>query len=345
MDSAGPTQSHAELPPAARLTEMIFGFMISQAIAVAANLGIADLLGDGPKHIDELARRAGAHSGALYRLMRALASVGVFAEEGERRFRLSALAEPLRADAPGSLRAFSMYMSAGYHMNAWGELLYSVRHGAPAFDYLNRSGVFEYFQRNPADAEIFNNAMTSLSSSVAEPIVSAYDFSGISKLVDVGGGHGYLLCSVLRRYPRMSGILYDAESVTRGATSVVRQQGVGDRCELAAGDFFQSVPAGADAYMMKHIIHDWDDEKSARVLGNCHRAMDPKGRVLVIEMVVPEGNVPSPSKLLDLEMLLFLRGYERTEKEFRALFRSAGFELTRVVPTETPYSIIEGVKL
>jgi hypothetical protein len=345
MDSAAETQPQAESPPAARLSEMIFGFMISQAISVAANLGIADLLRDGPKHVDELARRAGAHSGALYRLMRALASVGVFAEEGGRRFRLTPLAEPLRADAPASLRAFSMYMSARYHMNVWGELLYSVRHGTPAFDHLNGSGVFEYFQKNPADAEIFNNAMTSLSSSVAEPIVNAYDFSRISKLVDVGGGHGYLLCSVLKRYPEMSGILYDAQSVTNGAASLVRAQGLEGRCELLSGDFFQSVPDGADAYMMKHIIHDWEDEKSARILGNCRRVINPKGRVLVIEMVVPEGNVPSPSKFLDLEMLLFLRSYERTEKEFRTLFRSAGFELTRVVPTETPYSIIEGVRL
>jgi SAM-dependent methyltransferase len=343
MDQKMLTSKHEEPPASAQLMQMIFGFMISQAISVAATLGIADLLQDGPKPVNELARRAGVHPGALYRLLRALASAGVFAEDGERRFHLTPLAEPLRADAPDSLRAFSIFFGADFHLRVWGELLYSVKHGEPAFNHLHNSEVFEYLEQNREHAEIFNNGMTSLSASVADPIVSAYDFSGIGKLVDVGGGHGYLLAAVLKKYPAMAGVLYDAQSVINGATNVL--SGVESRCELVAGDFFESVPPGGDAYMMKHIIHDWEDDKSLKILRNCHRVMNPGGRLLVVEMVVPEGNAPSPGKFLDLEMLLFLRSCERTEKEYRALFHKGGFELTRVVPTDTPYSVVEGVRV
>jgi O-methyltransferase domain/Dimerisation domain len=344
MDETMQTRKNDEPPASAQLMQMIFAFMVSQAISVVATLGIADLLKDGPKEIDELGRRAGAHPRALYRLLRALASVGVFAEDGERRFRLTPLAEPLRADAPDSLRAFSMFFGADFHLRVWGELLYSVKHGQPAFNHLHNSEVFEYLERSPEHAEIFNNGMTSLSASIADPIVSAYDFSGIRKLVDVGGGHGYLLSAVLKKYPAMQGVLYDAQSVINGAGNVLRTQGVERRCELVAGDFFQSVPPGGDAYVMKHIIHDWEDEKSIQILRNCHGVMNSNGRLLVVEMVLPEGNKPSLGKFLDLEMLVFLRSCERTEKEYRALLDKAGFELARVVPTDTPYSIVEGVR-
>ncbi|HEX2225577.1 MAG TPA: methyltransferase [Candidatus Binatia bacterium] len=343
MDEAMQARKAEDASASAQLMQMIFGFMTSQAISVAASLGIADLMRDGAKSVDELALRSGAHAGALYRLMRALASVGVFAEDGERRFCLTPLAEPLRSDAPDSLRAFSIFFGADFHLRVWGELLYSVKHGQPAFHHLHNSEVFEYLERNPVHAEVFNNGMTSLSASVADPIVSTYDFSGFRKLVDVGGGHGYLLAAVLKRYPGLTGLLYDTPLVLNGAGSVLR--GVESRCELVAGDFFDSVPPGGDAYMMKHIIHDWEDEKAIKILRNCHRVMDPEGRLLVIEMVVPEGNAPSPSKFLDLEMLLFLRSCERTEKQYRELFKKGGFELTRVVPTSTPYSIVEGVRI
>jgi SAM-dependent methyltransferase len=336
---------NVEQPPSAQLMQMIFGFMISQAVSVAASLGIADLLKDGPRDVEDLARRAGVHGGALYRLLRALASVGVFAEEEERRFRSTPLAEPLRADAPDTLRDFSIFFGADFHLRVWGELLYSVKHGQPAFNHLHNSEVFEYLAQHPAHAEVFNSGMTSLSASVSDPIVSAYDFSGIARLADIGGGHGYLLSTILKHYPAMTGVLYDAQAVISGAANVLKRQGVERRCEFVAGDFFESVPRACDAYIMKHIIHDWEDDKSLKILRNCHRAMNPKGRLLVVEMVVPEGNAPSPSKFLDLEMLLFLHSLERTEKEYRALFTEAGFELTRVVPTPTPYSIVEGVRI
>ncbi len=333
-----------EPPLATQLIQMIFGFMPAQAIATAAKLGIADLLKDGPRPVEDLAQATRTHGRSLYRLLRALASVGVFAEDADGRFRLTEMAEPLRSDVPESLRAFSIYFGADFHMRVWEDLLYSVTHGQPVFQHIHNKGVFEYFEDHPGHAKIFNDAMTSFSASVSEPIVRAYDFSGIGKIADVGGGHGLLLSAILNEHPAMKGVLYDAPSVIGGAKNLLDAQGVGARCELVAGDFFQSAPA-AEAYIMKHIIHDWEDEKSIKILRNCHGAMTGKGKVLVVEMVVPEGNAPSPGKFIDLEMLLFLHGYERTEKEYAALFEKGGFKLTRVVPTESPYSIVEGVRI
>ena len=241
---------------------------------------------------------------------------------------------------PGSLRSFCIYMGADFHLRVWEDLLYSVTYGK--FNHIHNKGVFEYFEENSGHATIFNDAMTSLSASVSEPIVNTYDFSGIAKLADVGGGHGLLLSAILKKYPAMKGILYDAASVVSGAKGLLAAQGVNERCERVAGDFFESAPP-ADAYIMKHIIHDWEDEKSITILRNCRQAMTGNGKVLVVEMVVPEGNTPSTSKFLDLEMLLFLHSHERTEKEYGALFEKAGLTLTRVVPTESPYSIVEGV--
>ena len=344
MSNPQPSKANQEMPPSAQLTQMIFGFIPAQAIATAAKLGIADLLKDGPRKVDDLARASGTHNRSLYRLLRALASVGVFAEEADGTFRLTPIAEFLRSDVPGSLRAFSIYFGADFHLRVWEDLLFSVTHGKPVFNHIHQKGVFEYFEDNSEHAKIFNDAMTSFSASVSEPIVDAYDYAGIGKLADVGGGHGFLLSAILKNYPAMKGILYDAGSVVAGAKNLVASQGVSERCDLVAGDFFESTPA-ADAYIMKHIIHDWEDEKSIRILRNCRQSMTGNGKVLVVEMVVPEGNTSSPSKFLDLEMLLFLHSYERTEKEYAALFEKAGFRLTRVVPTESPYSIVEGVRV
>ena len=322
---------------------MVFGFMPAQAIATAAKLRIADLLKDGPRSIDDLAHATHTHSRSLYRLLRALASVGVFAEDSDGTFRLTRLAEPLRSDVPDSLRAFSMYFGADFHLRIWANLIYSVTRGRPVFDHIHKKAAFEYLGDHPDQAKTFNAAMTSLSAWVSGPIVDAYDFCKIGNIVDVGGGHGLLLSTILKKHPTMKGILYDGAPVISGAKSVLEAHGVGERCELIAGDFFESVPA-SDAYIMKHIIHDWDDDRCIQILRNCRRAMTNRGNVLVVEMVVPEGNTPSASKFLDLEMLLFLHGYERTEKEYTALFEKAGFELTRVVATASPYSIVEGVR-
>ncbi len=326
-------------PPAAQLMQIFFGIIPTLAIGAAAKFGIADFLKDGPKTADELASLAGVHSRSLYRLLRATASVGVFSEDADGRFSMTPLAEPLCNDAPDSVRSFAIFFSDDWHMRVWAELNYSVQHGAPAFDRINGKEFFPYLEENPAHAKIFNDAMTSNSAAACAAVLGGYDFSGINKLIDVGGGHGLLLTSIMEKYPQMSGVLYDAQSVIDGATAIIS-----GRCEAVGGDFFQSVPAGGNAYIMKHIIHDWDDEHSLKILHNCHESMSENGKILVVEMVIPEGNTPSLGKFLDLEMLLFLRSFERTEAEYRALFYQAGFELTKIVPTASPYSVIEGVR-
>lgn len=339
------SQVTAEVPPAARLMQMIFGFATTQAISVAARLNLADLLKDEAKSADELARATGAQPGALYRLLRALASVGIFAEDDAARFSLTPLAELLRSNTPDSLRDFSILIGADWHWRAWGDLFGSVQSGQPAFEKIYDKAFFEYLGENTGPARVFNNAMTSISTISSGAVVDGYDFAGIDKLVDVGGGHGMLLSSILEKYPRMSGIIMDAPSVIKGTKEAIEARGLSERCGVVGGDFFASVPAGGDAYIMKHIIHDWNDERASTLLRCCHRQMPAEGRLLVVEMVIPEGNAPSFGKLMDLEMLVLLRSFERTEAEYDELFKQSGFRLPRIVPTKSAYSVIEGVPI
>ena len=330
--------------PGAQLLAILFGFIGTKALSLAAKLGIADMLKDGPQSVTELARLAHCQPQPLYRLLRALAGSGVFAEEKEGHFRLTPTAELLRSDAPGSLRGFAIYFGADWHWRVWEDLEYSVREGKPSFEQIYGMPMFEYLPKNPEQAGVFNDAMTSFSAATSAALLEANNFSGIKKLVDVGGGHGFMLTSILEKYPEMQGIVFDAPPVIDGARKQIAARGLKARCEAVAGNFFESVPAGGDAYVMKHIIHDWDDEKALKILRNCHQAMTPDGRIFIIEMVIPEGNTPSIGKLLDLAMLVFLHSFERTEDEYRALYEQAGFELTRVVATNSPYSVIEGVR-
>ena len=337
-------KSPQQAPPSARLMEMIFGFALSRSIAVAAQFGVADLLKDGPKSADELAQAIGAHPRSLYRLLRALAGAGIFAEEADGRFSLTPLSELLRSDAPESLRAFAAMMANAVNFETWAQLPYSIETGKPAFPHKFGMPWFAWLEQNPVEGKAFHDAMTSLSAGAVTAVVNAYDFSGINKLVDVGGGHGLLLASVLSKCPNMKGVLYDEPTVIQGAAEALAAHGVADRCETVGGDFFLSVPAGGDAYILKHIIHDWSDEECLTILSHCHAGMTAGGKVLIVEMVIPGRNVPAVSKFLDLEMLLFLTGRERTEAEYRALLERAGFELTRIVPTPSPYGVIEGVR-
>lgn len=339
------TEQKSDVPASAQLLPMIFGFMTSQAISVAAKLGVADLLVEGAKTPDQLAQTTGVKPRPLYRLLRALASVGVFAEDEAGRFGLTPLAEPLRSDAPDSLRAFAIFLGADWHWRVWSDLFYSAQTGQPAFERVYGKAYFDYLAENPDPARVFNDAMTSFSASVSAAVIDAYDFTGITKLVDVGGGHGLLLAAILQNYPQMSGVLFEAPFVAEGAGDAIKGRGLARRCEVVGGDFFGSAPAGGDAYIMKHIVHDWDDESALTILQNCHRAMTKNGKLLVVEMVIPEGNAPSLGKFLDLEMLLFLHSYERTEAEYRALFERAGFKLTRIVPTRMPHSVIEAMRI
>ena len=333
-----------DIPPEAFLTQLAFGAMMTQALYVAARLGVADLLATKPQTVGELAAATKTHERSLYRLLRSLASAGIFQEIEPKVFAHTPYSEPLRSDAPGSIRNGAIFMGEEWHWRVWSGMLYSVQTGKPAWGHVHGAEVFDYLAENPRQAEIFNNAMTDMSVVTAPAIVEAYDFSGIETLTDIAGGHGYLLAQVLRANPTMKGILFDVPPVIAGAGALLEKEGVGERIEKVSGDFFAAVPKNADAYMMKHIIHDWDDERATKILQNIREAMAEDGKVLIIEVVVPEGNEPHYSKLLDLEMLVSPGGVERTAREYGELLAAAGLRLTRIIQTKSPFSIIEGVR-
>ena len=321
---------------------MVAGSWISQAVYVAAKLGIADLLQDGGKPIDTLADATQTHAGALYRLLRALASLDILAEDDHGRFHLTPLGECLRTDAAGSLRAFAIMLGEEQHWRAWGNALYSIRTGQSAFDYVFGMPHFQYFAEHPEAAKVFNQAMTSRSGEENAAIISAYDFANFGAVVDVGGGQGALLAAVLKTASNTRGVLFDLPHVIAAARAAAGEQRA--RYEFREGDFFKAVPAGADAYILKKVIHDWDDERALAILKRCREAIPKTGRLLLIEPVIPLGNTPSFNKLLDLLMLVWTSGgKERTDIEHRSLLRSAGFEARRVIPTNSPLSIIEAV--
>lgn len=329
--------------PSARqqLAAMLGGYYLSQAIYVVARLGLADLLGDRPRTSEELAPATGGHPRSLHRLLRTLAGFGIFREEAGL-FYLTGLSELLRGDAPGSLRATAVTLGET-HYPAFGELLHSVRTGRPGFEKVFGVSLFEYFAANPEAARDFDAAMEGLRSQAAGAMLEAFDWSGARTLVDVGGGTGGLLEAVLTRYPAMRGVLWDLPHVAEAAEARLLASGVGDRCAVAGGDFFESVPAGGDVYLLRHIIHDWDDARALRILANCRRAMDGSGRLLLVESVIRPSNEPSLGKSLDLLMLALTGGTERTEAEYRGLLRAAGFQLVRVVPTSADFDVLEAV--
>jgi O-methyltransferase domain/Dimerisation domain len=342
MTTVSPTQTTTEAPPQAEMMQLIFGFMVSQALYVAAKLGVADLLKDGPKDFNELARATGSHAPSLYRVLRALSSVGVFTETDPGVFGLTPLAATLQTDAPDSMRAMSIFLGGQCNWQAWGDILHSVKTGESAFEHVFGMGFFQYVEQHAEESKVFNEAMTSNSVPFNQAVAAAYDFSPIAKLIDVGGGHGSLITTILKAYPGIQGILFDAPHVSEGARRRIEAEGVTERCTVMAGDFFESVPAGGDAYIMKHIIHDWDEARAIMILKNCRRAMHEDARLLIVEEVIPCGDEPSIGKFIDLEMLLMPGGRERTEAEYRTLFEAAGFKLTRITPTQSPLSVIEG---
>ena len=338
------TQSNApSTPPEAVLTQLITGSLGSQAVYVAAQLGIADLLVDGPKSAEELARSTGVDGSSLYRVLRALASFGVFSERADGTFELTPTADLLRSDSPSSLRCLAIFMGEDWHWRVWGRTLYSVRTGKPAWDQEHGCDVFPFFAANSEAAKIFDQAMTSLSNLAIKAVIEGYDFSGIETLVDVAGGHGRLLTAILEANPDAKGILFDQSHVISGAREKEEVKKLSDRCQLSSGDFFQSVPAAADAYIMKHIIHDWDDERALQILKNIRNVMSKDGRVLLVESVITAGNTPDFGKLLDIEMLVSPGGKERTAEEYAELFARAGLRLTQIISTKSPYSVIEAV--
>jgi hypothetical protein len=319
------------------------GYEMSACLYVAAKLNIADLLAGGPRPVETLAEEAGSKADPLYRVLRALVSIGVFSEPQPRTISLSPAAELLRSDVPGSVHHMVLWNAHPFLIHVTSDLLHSVQTGKPAIEHLCGKPCFECFAAMPEVNYAFNEGMTAISADLAPAVLDAYDFSGVGTLMDVAGGHGYFLCEALKRHPRMKGILLDQPSVVEGAKCVLCEMRVEDRCQPIAGNFFEHVPAVADAYFMQHIIHDWDDEPALRILGNVRQALAgrPGGRLVLVDMVLPDDSRPHPGKLLDLLMLMLPGGRERTETEWCILLAKAGFTLIRVVPTKAAESVIE----
>jgi O-methyltransferase domain/Dimerisation domain len=330
-----------EPTPQDRMAGMITGYWVSQMVHVAARLGLADLLAGGPRTADELAQATGTHARSLYRLLRALASVGVFSEGESQQFTQTPLSECLRRDVPGSQWAMAVMMG-DEHYHAWGDLLESVRTGQTAFDRLYGQPIFDYLGEHPEQAQVFDAAMTSIHGRETQAMLDAYDLSGVHVLADVGGGNGSNLIGILGRYPEMRGVLFDLPHVVVRAVANLEQAGLSGLCEVVGGDFFASIPVEADAYFLRHILHDWDDERAGLILRNLRTSMPQGARLLVVEHVLPPGDEPSFGKLLDLNMLLLPGGVERTEDEFRRLYEAAGFRLTRIVTAQGDLSVVEG---
>jgi hypothetical protein len=329
-------------PPPIAMTQLITGGLwITKSIYVVAELGIADLLADGPQDAETLAERCGAHGPSLYRVLRALASIGIFAEDERGRFGLTPLAATLRRDVSGSVRDLARLWGVDWHWGAWNSFIDTVRTGQDAVNLHFGKPLFAFFGEHPDRAQLFEGAMTTFSAQEADAIASAYDFSGIGTLTDLGGGHGLLLATILRANPALRGVLFELPFALDGARRLLAEQRLSDRSTVVGGDFFEGVPP-SDAYILKNIVHDFDDARATAILASARRALKPGGRVLVVQEVLPPGNAPSGGKLLDMQML-FIGGKERTETEYRALFAAVGLRLARVIPTQSPLQIIEGV--
>jgi ubiquinone/menaquinone biosynthesis C-methylase UbiE len=332
------------LPPAAqRMNQLLLGQFVARSLALAAELGIADLLRSGPLSLDELAVRTGSNPDALYRMLRALASIEVFAEQPGKLFGNSELSECLRSDVEGSLGPMARWLGDISGWTAWGRFDHSVRTGKPAFDAVFGADCFTWMQSHPESLSVFQQAMSGYSALTGQAVADAYDFSSIGTLLDVGGGHGTFLSLLLGRNPKLSGVLFDRPEVIEAAAATFARAAQASRVRLVAGDFLAGVPDGADAIVLKHIVHDWDDEQCARLLGHCRRSLPRGGRLLVIESVLSDEPEGAFTKFLDLEMLAVTPGgRERSSDEFERLLARAGFELGAVLPTKSPVSVIEG---
>ncbi len=336
------TQQQA--PPTVQMIQMITGFWVSCCIYNAAKLNIADFLAVKPQTAEQLAEATHSNASSLYRVLRALASVGVFSEKANGEFENTPLSETLRTDVPGSMKAMAI-AQLGDHFNAWGNLLYSIKTGNISFDKVEGMSIWQYYETHPDEGVNFMKAMTGSTGAAIVNVIPAYDFSGFKSIVDVGGGNGAFLAAVLDATPQARGIVFDEEYVIAETENALKAKGKSDRCATEAGNFFEAIPAGADAYIMKHILHDWDNEKSIEILNNCFKAMKPGSKLLVVESVIPEGNTPHPGKFMDINMMAMTGGRERTEKEFGVLFAKVGLKLLRVIATGSPtLSILEVVK-
>ena len=341
--SQTPSQSTQAPSPADLLMQLATGYMASACLCVAVQLRIADRIAAGHQAVAGLASDAGADEAALYRILRALASVSIFTEVSARTFANTPASELLREGTPDSILPMVKWMSDAFHLRVFAELLHSVRSGGTAIKKVTGSESFEYFEQDKIEGAVFHTAMSGLSKMLIPAVLEAYDFGGLGTLADVAGGQGVTLTSILKKHPDLQGILFDRPEVVSQARERIESLGLSSRCRTVGGDFFESVPV-ADNYVMKHIIHDWDDARAVQILKNCVSAMRGQGKVILIESVIAPGNAPHFGKWIDIEMLAMAGGRERSEVDFAELFSQAGLRLSRVVPTKSPISVVEAVK-
>jgi hypothetical protein len=331
------------LPPHVQLIEMGTAYWVSRVVYAAAKLGLADHLDSKPMAAAELAQLVGAHAPSLHRLMRTLASLGILTEGEAQRFALTSLGAALKTGSPGSAKSSLLALGSPWCTAAFDNLEYSLETGRTGFEKAWGMPIFDYLAQHPEEASLFSETMVGFHSQEPPAVAEAYDFSGFKTIVDVGGATGNLLAAILKRYSKPKGILFDMPHVVRDAPDLLRECGVAERVSIQSGDFFKGVPEGGDAYLLSHIIHDWTEEQCVTILDNCHKAMAPDGRLLLVEMVLPAGDIPHPGKMLDMVMLVLPGGQERTECEYAALLSKAGFRLTRVIPTASAASVVEAV--
>lgn len=331
------------LPPQVRLLEIVQGMMASKALQLAAKLGIADLLAEGPRSAAALAQDTASHPPSLYRVLRALASIGIFHELEDGTFENTELSEPLRSGVPGSVRDYVIFAPDDSNVRAWMHFDSVVRSGEPSFAAANGADNWEYFATHPALLERFNQAMSNLSALAGPMIAYGYDFSPFKSLVDIGGGEGRLLAAILAVYPNLKGSTLDLPAVAEQAADFLRSQGLEDRTEVLAGNAFEAIPGGYDAYIMRNVLHDWGDEKALALLANCRAAIPDHGKLVIFDAIMPPGNDPYPAKWIDLQMMVALGGRERSAEEFRRLLDRAGFDLTLAKPLPAMIGVVEGV--
>ena len=333
--------SEAAPQPAQALAHMLAGAWLAQALAVTAKLGVADLLAAGPKTPAEIGTATGTQAAAMHRVLRALAGAGVFAEDESGRFGLTPLAGPLRSDAADSIRSYAVMSGERWVWQSFGALEHSLRTGAPAFDHVFGAPLFDFYAAHPDAARVSAEGLKSVGRGQDAAVTAAYDFTGAGTVVDVGGGQGGLLAAILTAHPQVRGVLFDLPHVAVMARQNLEAAGLSARCRVVEGDFFMKVPALGDFYLLRKVIHDWDDERALSILRTCRSVMTEGSRLLLLEMVVPAGNTPAYAKLLDLLMLVYAGGRERTEAEYRDLLKSARFSVSRIVTTASAVSIIE----
>ena len=328
-----------------QLVQMATAYWTSRLLYVAARLGLADLLADRPQTAETLAVTTGTHAGALYRLMRTLAALGLWTEDAERRFGLTPLGESLQSGAPGSARATVLTLAGDWIWRGFEHVLFSVETGRSGLERSLGEPMFDWLGKHPDDAALFSETMIGFHGTEPAAVAAAYDFSGLGTIVDVGGASGDLLTTVLAAHSGGRGVLFDLPHALVNAPALIEARGLADRVSVKTGSFFDAVPAGGDAYLLSHIIHDWSEDQCLTILARCRQAMNEGGKLLIVEMVIPEGNGFHPGKMLDMMMLVGPGGQERTELEYRALLDKAGLRLTRVVPTASAVSVVEAISM